>query len=100
MPIVLRLRNASDAAAEVQFAGRRIAFDIVVKNEQGAVVWQRLAGAVMQAILRIQTLAPDEIIELRDVWRPNTPGRYEIQGAVPLVEPAPVRTAWKAIDVR
>lgn len=97
MPIVLRLRNASDAAAEVQFTGRLIAFDIVVKDERGAVVWQRLAGAVMQPILQIRTLAPGEVVELRDVWRAGTPGRYELQGAVPLVEPGPLWTTWKTL---
>ena len=99
VPIALRARNTGGAPLELYLRGRTIAFDIVVAREDGAVVWQRLHGQTIPAILRVETLAPGGVLELTDVWDQRTnagqrvaPGRYTVQGMLPTDAPEPLRT--------
>jgi hypothetical protein len=100
VPIVLQLTNVSDRPVEAHFLGRTIAFDIVVTNRDGAVVWQRLGEKTGQSILQIRTLAPGEKMEWRDDWVPKARGRYRVQGVLPSDDPEPRRTSWVEIEVR
>jgi len=99
VPLVLRLTNVTDRPIEAHFLGRTIAFDVVIAREDGAVVWRRLAGAAVQGILQIKTLAPGETLELKDMWRQRDasgkavpPGTYNLQGVLPTDAPEPLRT--------
>lgn len=97
--MTLRARNTGGSPLELYLRGRAIAFDILVAREDGAVVWQRLRGQTIPAILRVETLASGQVLELRDVWdqRDNAgqrvaPGRYTVRGMLPTDEPEPLST--------
>lgn len=88
--ITLRLTNVSDHAVEAHFLGREIAFDVVVRGEDGSLVWQRLAGRSLPSILQMRVLAPGEVLEWKDVWHQRTTegtpveaGTYILQGVLP-----------------
>jgi hypothetical protein len=87
VPMMLHVRNITDRPLDLYLRGRVIAFDLVVTDAAGAEVWRRLAGEVIPAILRIETLAPGGVLELRDTWdqrgrggAPVPPGSYSIRG--------------------
>ncbi len=100
MPVTLRLTNTTDRPITVYLQGRPTAFDIIVKDEAGAVVWRRLEGQTITAILGVRPLDPGTSLSFEDVWpqidqagRPAPPGVYSITGALPtegdpLVTPA------------
>ena len=87
IPIALRLRNLRDQPIDLYLRGRTIAFDVIVRRDSGEVVWRRLENAIIPAILRIETLPPHGMLELRADWSletntgaPITPGTYAVQG--------------------
>jgi hypothetical protein len=87
--ITIRLTNTGDRPLDVSLVGREIAFDIVVRQEHGPVLWRRLADTPVQSMLQIRTLRAGESLELRDDWRqqdqgggPVPPGTYVLRGLV------------------
>ena len=107
MPITLRLTNGGERPLELHLLGRTIAFDIVIARADGAVVWRRLAGAAVQGILQIKTLAPGETLELKDLWRqrddagsPVAPGSYTLQGVLPTDERQPLSTPVARLQIK
>jgi hypothetical protein len=100
VPITLRTENTSGRVVDLYLRGRTIAFDILVTDEVGAVVWRRLEDEIIPGILRIETLDPGEVLEVKDVWDQRgssgemiPPGSYRVQGELltegePLVTPA------------
>lgn len=100
VPVTFRVENISDGPLDLYLTGRPIAFDLIVEDEGGTVVWRRLEDQVIPAILRIETLAPGERLELDDTWdqrsnagEPVAPGAYTVRGELlteqePLVTPA------------
>jgi len=100
VPVTIRVRNVAARPVQLHLMGRTVAFDIVVaRAEDGAVVWRRLEGQAVPAILQLRTLAPDEVLELRDRWDQRTnagarvpPGFYTVRGVVPTDEPRPLET--------
>lgn len=82
VPIMIVVQNIKAQPIDLALGGREIAFDIVVSH-QDAVVWQRLFGKVVPAILQLKTLQPGESFQLKDVWQADVePGTYEIVGHV------------------
>jgi hypothetical protein len=76
VPIVFRIENARQQPLDLYLRGREIAFDIVISDRAGRVVWRRLAGEVIPAILRIETLGPGGVLTLEHLWDQRTgPGR-------------------------
>jgi hypothetical protein len=78
--------------------GRTIAFDLVVRSPDGRVVWRRLEGQSIPAILQIRTPAPGEALALSDTWtqrggdrRAVPPGTYSVEGVLPTDAPEPLR---------
>lgn len=100
VPIALRVKNVTDRPLELHLTGRTIAFDLIVALEDGTVVWRRLEGEVIPAILRLETLGPGETLTLEETWdqRSNAgetvgPGTYTVRGELltegePLVAPS------------
>jgi hypothetical protein len=87
VPIVLRLTNRTEQALTLALQGRPLAFDVTVTGPDGAIVWRRLEGAVVQSILAVRTLAPAESLTFEAVWdgrsrdgTPAPPGRYLVAG--------------------
>ncbi len=98
VPMALRIRNIGDRPIELYLQGRPIAFDLTVRRE-GEVVWRRLEGATVSAILQIRTLAAGEVLELKERWtqqdnsgRRVGPGDYVVSGAV-LTDREPLKAA-------
>jgi hypothetical protein len=79
--------------------GREIAFDIIVTSEKGKIVWRRLEGRTVPAILQVRTLSPGESLELSDTWdqetnagRPAGAGLYTVEGTFPTDARRPAKT--------
>ncbi len=97
VPMTLRIRNTKDRPITLYLQGRPIAFDLVVEQPDGEVVWRRLEGAAVSAILGIRTLAPGEVLDLKESWKQQTrtgrrvsPGEYSVRGSV-LTDREPIR---------
>lgn len=98
VPMTLRIANTGKRPIELHLQGRTITFDVIVQQGD-AVVWRRLEGATVPAILQIRTLGPGEVLKLKDVWRQTdptggqvAPGDYTVSGSVP-TDGKPLRTA-------
>lgn len=85
--ITLRVENLTERTLDLYLTGRTIAFDLVVERLDGATVWRRLEGEVIQSILRLDTLGPGEALVLEDRWAQRTnegglvpPGEYRVRG--------------------
>jgi hypothetical protein len=97
VPIALRIRNTQDRPITLYLQGRPVAFDLVVEQPDGEVVWRRLEGATVSAILGVRTLAPGEVLDLKESWKQVTrtgrrvsPGEYSVSGSV-LTDREPIR---------
>jgi hypothetical protein len=97
--VTLRAMNRGRRPLELHLQGREIAFDVVVRDETGAVVWQRLEGAFTQGILQLKTLGPGESFDLEATWTPRAAGTYRIEGILPTDEPQPLRTPVARVRV-
>jgi hypothetical protein len=87
--ITIRLTNRTDRTLDLSLRGREIVFDLIVSRDDGAVVWRRLEGEVVPAILRLEQLAPGAELVLEATWdgrdqrgRPLPPGNYALRGEV------------------
>jgi uncharacterized protein (DUF58 family) len=97
VPMTLRIRNTSDRPITLYLQGRPVGFDLVVEQPDGEVVWRRLEGATVSAILGVRTLAPGEVLDLEESWKQQTragrrvkPGDYSVSGSV-LTDGEPIR---------
>jgi len=105
VPIALRVHNVADQPIDLYLRGRPIAFDVIVRRDSGEVVWRRLENAIIPAILRIETLPPHGMLELRADWSletttgaPVMPGTYAVQGVL-FTEDAELRTVPVTLHV-
>jgi len=90
VPVTISITNQSGRSLTLHLQGREIVFDVTVSREDGIPVWRRLAGAAVQAILRVEQLEAGGEIILRATWsqqdatgKPVRPGTYYLQGSVP-----------------
>lgn len=105
VPVTLRLSNTSHQPITVYLMGRLTAFDIEVANEAGSIVWRRLAGQTIPAILGVRTLSPGEALTFEGSWpqrdqsgRPVPAGIYTLTGVLP-TDAEPLRTAARRLHV-
>jgi hypothetical protein len=98
VPVTLRLTNTSHQPITVYLTGRPTAFDIEVANENGNVVWRRLAGKTVPAILGVRTLTPGESLRFSESWgqrdqagRQVPRGTYSVTGVLP-TDAEPIRS--------
>lgn len=87
VPITLRATNHGTGPATLYLRGRPVAFDVIVTDARGTVVWRRLRGATISMVLQVRELAPGESLELKDTWDQRTstgvrvpPGQYRLTG--------------------
>jgi hypothetical protein len=99
VPLTLRVTNPTDRLLTLYLRGRPVAFDVVVAQTDGTVVWRRLAGAVITMVLQVRTLARGETLELKDTWKQTTktgtrvrPGEYLVTGELLTDGPRPLVT--------
>ena len=82
VPITLRARNVSDRPVDLYLRGRTIAFDVVVRHADGDIAWRRLENEIIPAIIRLETLAPQQVLELDAEWSPELAGSYVVEGVL------------------
>lgn len=89
IPITMRIVNTSSEPLELYLHGREATYDFIVTSSDGHIVWRRLEGQTVQAILRVEVLAPGQTLEVGDRWnqRDNSgkrvaPGSYVVRGTL------------------
>jgi hypothetical protein len=100
VPITLRLTNTARVPVEAYFQGRPVAYDVIISRADSSVVWRRLEGSFVSAVLQVRTLAPGESLEFKETWsqrnnsgKPVPPGEYLVTGVLPTDPPAKLQTA-------
>ncbi|MGH7584844.1 MAG: BsuPI-related putative proteinase inhibitor [Gemmatimonadales bacterium] len=90
VPIALRLANTSGRPLQLYLQGRPLAFDITIRGPDGTIVWRRLEGATVSAILAVRVLEPGASLTFEDTWdqaskhgAPIPPGEYTVTGSLP-----------------
>lgn len=106
-PVRMRLRaqNVAGHPLDLYLRGREITFDIVITRVGGGVVWRRLEGEIIPAIVQLRPLAPGERLEMEAVWdqrsndgKPVGPGELTVEGAL-LLEGEPLRTPPRPLTI-
>ena len=105
--VVLRVRNDTPRTVELGLRGRDPTFDVVVADASGRIVWRRLEGAALLAILQLRALAPGEEMVLRARWdgrtrggEPASPGEYAVHALLHTDEAVPLSTRPVPLRVR
>jgi hypothetical protein len=105
VPIKLRAENMSGRILELYLRGREIAFDIVVSDREGQVIWRRLEDEIIPGILRIERLEPGGCLEAEDAWPQRgsggqmvPPGSYRVHGEW-LTEGEPLITPVRKLEI-
>jgi Intracellular proteinase inhibitor len=90
VPFTLHIVNAGDRRATLYLQGRPPAFDLLVQDDAGRMIWRRLAGATRLMVLGVRELGPGDALDFGDVWpqqdeagRPVAPARYHLTAIVP-----------------
>jgi hypothetical protein len=85
--LTLRVESAADRTLDLYLTGDPPAFDLIVSDEQGDVVWRRLRGQVVTMVLRLETLAPGAVLTFSHAWDqrgdngvPVAPGTFTVRG--------------------
>jgi uncharacterized protein (DUF58 family) len=106
VPITLRLTNTERERVTVYLQGRPIAFDLTVRRLDGTLVWRRLEGEVVSAILAVRHVEPGASLEFAEVWRQvsNTgedvpPGDYRVTGTLPTDAPKPLQSSAAVLRI-
>jgi hypothetical protein len=95
--VVLRVENLTGEPVVLYLRGREPVLDVVVNRPGGTLVWRRLEGEVIPAVLRLETLAPGDALEVRAEWDQRTAtgelvdtGDYIVSGEL-LTDASPLR---------
>ena len=106
VPIELVLTNRTEHPITLSLQGRPLAFDITVSREDGSVIWRRLEGQVVSAILAVRELAPAQSLTFSATWdgrladgRPAGPGRYRLSGRLPTDTPEGLSTPAVTLQI-
>ena len=99
VPICLRVENLGAGAVDLYLRGRSIAFDVIVERPDGEVVWRRLDGEIIEAIVQLRSLDAGEMLTLEAHWDQRTaaglrapPGDYRVRGLLPTDAPDALET--------
>jgi hypothetical protein len=92
VPIALRIENIGDRLLELTLRGRSIAFDVIVRDANGRIIWRRLANTMIPAIARLEQIEPRQALELHADWRTSgsPPGDYLVEAEL-FTDGAPLR---------
>jgi hypothetical protein len=102
----IQVENVGQEILELYLRGRDIAYDILVKDATGQVVWRRLEGEVIPGVIQLRVLEPGEAFELSHEWNQRTnagafvePGQYIVEGLVLTDGPIPFASVPKRIEI-
>jgi hypothetical protein len=97
--IALLVEHPGPDALELYLQGRSATFDVEVRDAAGQVVWRRLEGKVLQAIIQLRVLWPGERFVLHASWNQRDrdgvavpPGEYRLRGLLLTDAPEPLAT--------
>lgn len=106
---VLRATNTGSDSVTLYLRGREIAFDLIVSRAdapQTPVVWQRLRGATIPAIVQVRQLGAGESLVLEHRWdqrgddgNPVGPGAYLVRGLLLTDDPEPMRSSEVPFEI-
>lgn len=106
MRLALGIRNAGAEPLTLYLRGRTIAFDFIVADRAGRVVWQRLHNAIVPGIIQAVVLRPGQSRVFRHTWdlkndagRPIPPGEYSVAGLLLRDQPEPLRSLPVAFKI-
>jgi hypothetical protein len=106
VPIVIRLQNVGETPLELYLRGRTIAYDILIRDAAGRVVWHRLEGEVVPGIIQHKVLDPREMLELSHDWDQRMdsgeavePGLYTAEGIVLTDGPQPLAPTPRQLTI-
>jgi Intracellular proteinase inhibitor len=102
----IHLINRGTAPLTVYLRGRPIAFDLIVTDARGIVVWRRLKGATTSMALQVRELPPGEALSFEDVWSQRTnagalvkPGEYQVKGELLTDTDKPLETPVRSFRI-
>ena len=94
---MIRLQNLGNTPLELYLRGRTIAYDVLITDATGRLVWHRLEVDVVPGIIQFKVLDAGEAFELSHDWDQRTnrgasvgPGRYTAQGILLTDGPEPL----------
>jgi hypothetical protein len=106
IPIVIRLENVGETPLELYLRGRTVAYDILIRDGNGRVVWHRLEGEIVPGIIQVRILNPREALEFSHEWDQRTnrqevveAGLYTAEGLVLTDGPEPLTTAPRQLVI-
>jgi hypothetical protein len=104
--IALRAHNPTTLTVDLHLRGRAPTLDVVIARAGGEIIWQRLEGEIIPAIVHLRALAPGESLDLAATWDQRTregatagPGTY-VATALLLTDGAPLRTEPVSFEIR
>jgi hypothetical protein len=104
IPIAIRLENTGNSRLDLFLRGRTIAFDVLIRDAAGSLVWHHLEGEIVPAIVQIKVLEPGQVLELSCDWNQRgnqgkrvKPGLYTAQGVVFTDDPVPLESSPRQI---
>ena len=103
--VTLRLTNTSQQSVTAYLMGRPTAFDIEIADQDGQIIWRRLAGQTVPAILGVRTLGSGESLSFEESWsqrdqagRQVPSGTYAVTGVLP-TDAEPIRSRPAALRI-
>lgn len=91
IPFRVALANPGFSPVTVELSGRPTAFDLLVQTEAGELIWRRLEGVPVEAVLVSRELAPGEVLTFDARWDqrdrqgdPVAPGVYQVRAVLPV----------------
>jgi hypothetical protein len=101
----LRVENRASRSFDLYLRGTMLTVDVEVRDVAGEVVWRRLEGEIIPAIVHLRTLASGERIAAEVVWDQRTkggrrvpPGAYTARGFL-LREGEPLATPPRSFRI-
>ncbi len=101
----LRAENVAPRAVDLYLRGRTPTFDVVIARAGGGVVWRRLEGEIIPAIVGLRALRPGERLQVEATWDQRTnggeavePGDYVVEGSL-LTDGEPLRAPPRSLTI-
>lgn len=100
----LVVANDSPAPVDLYLRGRKPTIDVEVTRENGDVVWHRLEGEIIPAVLQLHTLPRGAHLDVTASWdlridgKPASPGEYEVNAFL-LGEDSPIRAPARGLTI-